>query len=229
MSIRRKFLLIFCFIVLDMFLLVGFLVIRDATLLNDLEKEVYELSKLDITKDRFNRSIKSRGNYAIVEKAIKEYLDNYATSLQEISDIVNSQELKTILSYDNYLKDGPEFKKSLSYLKNTKEEFNQKLDRLITNLDEDKITNYINKKITDPYYVNLYKDLMLGKEMTQGFNETEKTLNKLKISINNVLDVSLEVLSFLVTNKDSWELENGEIKFMTNDLYTYYNTLIGKI
>ncbi len=229
MSSRRKFLLIFCFILLDMFLLIGFLVIRDATLLNNLKKEVSTLSELDITKDRYNSKIKSRGNYAIVEKAIKEYLDNYAVSLHDVSDIMNDEQLKTILSYDNYLKDGPEFIESLAYLSKTKEKFNKKIDKLINDLDEEIMKNYINKKISDPYYINLYKELMLGDSMVQNFNETRDVLNKLKISVNNVFDVSLEVLNFLIVNKESWKVEDGEIKFLTNDLYNYYNILINKL
>ena len=219
MSSRRKFLLIFCFILLDMFLLIGFLVIRDATLLNNLKKEVSTLSELDITKDRYNSKIKSRGNYAIVEKAIKEYLDNYAVSLHDVSDIMNDEQLKTILSYDNYLKDGPEFIESLAYLSKTKEKFNKKIDKLINDLDEEIMKNYI----------NLYKELMLGDSMVQNFNETRDVLNKLKISVNNVFDVSLEVLNFLIVNKESWKVEDGEIKFLTNDLYNYYNILINKL
>ena len=229
MSSRRKFLLIFCFILLDMFLLIGFLVIRDATLLNNLKKEVSTLYELDITKDRYNSKIKSRGNYAIVENAIKEYLDNYAVSLHDVSDIMNDEQLKTILSYDNYLKDGPEFIESLAYLSKTKEKFNKKIDKLINDLDEEIMKNYINKKISDPYYINLYKELMLGDSMVQNFNETRDVLNKLKISVNNVFDVSLEVLNFLIVNKESWKVEDGEIKFLTNDLYNYYNILINKL
>ena len=70
---------------------------------------------------------------------------------------------------------------------------------------------------------------MLGDSMVQNFNETRDVLNKLKISVNNVFDVSLEVLNFLIVNKESWKVEDGEIKFLTNDLYNYYNILINKL
>lgn len=229
MSSRRKFLLIFCFIILDMFLLIGFLVIRDATLLNNLEKEVLELTKLDITKDRYNRKIKSRGNYAIVEGAIKEYLDDYATSLQEVLAVIKDKNLTKILSYDNYSTDGPDFKKSFTYLSDTKKDFNNKIDKLIENSEENKITSYINTKITDPYYIGLYKDLMSTEDIIDEFNETRTLLEKTKVRVNNVFDVSTEVLNFLVTNKDSWSVEDGEIKFLTTDLYNYYITLVGKL
>ena len=229
MSSRRKFLLVFCFIVLDMFLVIGFLVIMDATMLNDLRNEVNALSKLDITKDRYNRRIKSRGNYAIVEKAIKEYLDEYALGLQEVFAIMNDEQLTKLLSYDNYIEDGPEFKKSLTYLNVTREDFNEKIDKLIDDLDEENISNHINSKISDPYYVNLYKELMFDDTMKEEFSDTKNLLEKTKKSVNNIFDVSTEVLNFLILNNGSWTVEDGEIKFLTADLYNYYTTLIGKL
>ena len=130
MSSKKKFFLIFLFIVLDMFLLVGFLVIRDATSLNDLKKEAKVLSKLDITKDRYNTRIKSSGDYAVVEKAMKSYLDDSAVLMQDILGIINDEKLTKILSFDNYSKDGPEFTESLKYLEDTKKSFNNNVEKM---------------------------------------------------------------------------------------------------
>ena len=120
MSSRKKFLLVFGFIVLNMFMLVSFLVIRDATMENELKNEMEYLSKLDITKDRYNKKTVTRGKYAVVEKSIKKYFDDYHLELQEVLKLINDKELTTILSYDNYSTDGPEFTKSLEYLKTIK-------------------------------------------------------------------------------------------------------------
>lgn len=229
MSTRNKFLLVFCFIILDMFLLIGFLVVRDATMLNTLKKEVIELNKLDVTTDRFNRDIVSSGNYAIVEEAIKEYLDDYAVLLQEVLQVVDDSKLTTILSYNNYVNDGPEFSESLKYLKKLKEDFNGNIDVLVNNLEEDNIKSFINNKIDDQYYIDLYVELMLNDDMKDGFEETKKLLVKTKTKVNNVIDISNEVLEFLISNNDSWVVEDGEIKFQTEELYNYYNTLISKI
>lgn len=213
-----------------MFLLIGFLVIRDATYLNDLKKEVNELSKLDITKDRYNREIKSSGDYAIVEKTIKDYLDDYAVNLQEVLQVIQDPKLTKILSYENYSTDGAlEFKESLEYISTTKESFNKKIDELSSKLEEDSISNYINDKTNDPYYVNLYLELMLEDNMINDFEETKSLLEKNKIKVNNVFDVSTEVLNFLNTNKGFWKTEDGEIKFLTQELYDQYNSLIAKI
>lgn len=229
MSNKKKFFLIFLFIILDMFLLIGYLVIRDATMVNDLKKEVKVLDKLDITKDRYNRSIKTSGSYALVEKSIKTYLDDYAVLLQESVSITSDSKLTKILSYDNYKKDGPEFKESLQYLESTKKKFNSNIDTLIKNSEEDTIREYIDSKIDEKYYKDLCIELMITKKRKEEFNSTKELLNKTKSKVNNVLDTSKELLEFLKNNKDNWILEDNEIKFKTRDLYNQYNSYISKI
>lgn len=210
-------------------MLISFFVIRDATMENELRKEVKYLSKLDVTKDRYNRKIKTSGKYAIVEKAIKEYLDDYAVSLQNVLSIINDEELTTILSYDNYTSDGPEFTKSREYLESTKNEFNDEIDDLINKLSEDEIKAYIKTKTDDEYYIDLYNELMLSSKMSSDYNETLELLKSSKTRVNNVFDTSSEVLNFLALYKDSWVVEDGQIKFQTTELYNYYNSLISKV
>ena len=203
MSSKKKFFLVFLFVLLDMFLLIGFLVIRDATMLNDLKKEINTLSKLEITKDRYNTKVKTKGNYGVVEKSIKNYLDDYAVSLQEVLDALNDEKLTKVLSYDNYKEDGPEFTKSLEYLNNKKETFNKKIDSLLDKSDEKTIKKYINDEIDDPYFRDLYVELMLTVERKDTFKETKDLLEESKTRINNVLDTSIDVLNFLKSNKDN--------------------------
>lgn len=229
MSSKSKFFLAICFIILDMFLILGFLIVRNATMVNTLKKEVLELNKLDVTRDRFNRKIVCKGEYAVVEGAIKEYLDDYAVSLQDVLKIVDDPNLSKILSYDNYSKDGPDFVNSLDYLKTTKDSFNENIDSLVSNLEEENIIKFIKEKEKNQYYVDLYTDLMLNDDMKDSFEETKKLLVKNKAMVNNALDVSTDVINFLVSNKGEWILDNGQIKFNTNEQFEYYNNLIMKV
>lgn len=229
MSNKKKFFLIFLFIVLDMFLLIGFLVIRDATSLNDLRKEIKVLDKLDMSKDRYNRSIKSSGEYKVIEKAIKTYLDDNAVLMQDVLSIVKDSKLTKILSYDNYKEDGPNFDKSLKYLESTKKDFSKKIDKLISNLDEESAKKYINGKTNDKYYKDLYLELMITDKRLDDFKKNKELLNDTKNKVNNVLDTSTELLNFLKNNKDNYVLEDNEIKFKTRDLYNQYNGYISKI
>ena len=229
MNNKKKFFLVFLFIILDAFLLIGFLVIRDATMLNDLKKEAKQISKLDVTKDRFNSNIKTRGTYAVVEKAIKNYLDDYAVLLQEVLEVTQDEKLTKVLSNDNYKSDGPEFTKSLEYLTKTKEKVDKNINTLLKNSEDDTIKKYINDKTNDKYYRDLYVELILTKDRKENFKAVKELLETNKPKIENVFNTSIEILNFLKTNKDSWVLENGEIKFATRDLYNQYNGYVAKL
>lgn len=229
MSTRKRFFLIFCFILIDVFLLIGFLVIRDATSFNALKSEVSELETLDFTKDRYNRKIKSSGKYAVVEKAIKEYLDEYAVGIQDLSKMTNDTKLSNILSYDNYSNDGPSFTESIKYLNKSKTELNKKTDYLLNNLDEEGQNSFISSRISDRYYVSVFNELMSSDEMEKDLNNVKTSLEKTKDDMNNIYDVSLEVLNYLSLYSDKWKLEDGEIKFETEDMYNYYMGLINKL
>ena len=229
MSNKKKFFIIFLFIILDAFLLVGYLVIRDKTNLSSLKKEVKELEKLDITKDNFDRRIKTSGDYALVEKTIKNYLDDYSNDVQDVKESMNDTKLTKILSYDNYSTDGFEFNESFKYLNTKKEDFNKKIDSLIERSNKEYIEKYIDKKIEDKYYNNLCKELMITKSRMKSIEETKTTLDGIKNKVNKVIDTSNEILTLLKDNQGDCVLEEGQIKFKSKGVFDKYNELINKI
>ena len=229
MSTKKKIFLVLGFILLDIVLAVTFITLRDVAMLSTLKKEVKELNKLDVTKDRYNRKIVTKGDYAVVESAIKDYLDNYAILLQESLEVVNDPVLVSILSYDNYVSDGPDFVKSLDYLNKSKESFNKNIDVLLLDLEEERIKTYIDDKTDKDYYKDLYRELMLNDDMVDSFTDTKDLLTHSKAKMNNIYDTSIEVLTFLKSNKDFWKVEDGEIKFMDEGLFNQYNSLISKL
>lgn len=229
MSYKTKAILASLIVAFDVVLLCSIVVMRNATLENKLKKEVNELVALDFTKDRYNTKIKSSGRYAKVEKAIKNYLDGYAVLLQSVVTDIHDEKLTKVLSYDNYQKDGPEFKESLNYIESAKKEFNENVDKLISESEERSIIEYGQKELTSNKSLTIYKELMLSKKMLKNFNETKETLTETKTRVNNIYDTSSSVLNFLVKNKDNWKLENGEIKFKNQNLYNEYNNMIKNV
>jgi len=229
MKSKKKFFIIFLFILLDAFLLVGYLVIRDKTNLTDLKKEINEINKLDITKDKFNRRIKTSGDYALVEKTIKNYLTDYSNGVQEVKNTMNDSRLTKILSFDNYTSDGFEFVESFKYLNSTKEEFNKEVDSLIKKSDKKYIKKYIDNKIKDKYYNDLCSELMITDERINSLGETKNTLESIKSKVNKIIDTSTEVLNLLKNNKDDCVLEDGQIKFKSKPVFDKYNELVNKI
>lgn len=214
---------------MDAILIIGFLIIRDATNINKLEKEMKEINKLNISTDRFNRSIKTHGGYGVVEASIKNRLDYFSVSMQEIAEIVNDPKLSKVLSYDNYSGDGPEFKKSLSYLEEASSKFNIKVDALLNDMDDDSIGSYIYTKTDDSYYINMYQEYIFSDSIRENIHESRDLVSKTKVKVNNIFSVSIDVLNFLSLYQESWKLEDGEIKFQTEELYNYYMSLISKV
>ena len=229
MTKRKKFFFIFCFIIIDAILVVGFLVIRDATSLSKLDNEMSIIYKKDITKDRYNTKLKSNGGYAVVEKTIKEYLDYYAVNIQKLSQMLDDPKLSEMLSYDNYGKDGPNFNESIKYLEENKESFNKIVDELLENMNEDNINKRILDKNDDSYYISLYKDIMFSDEMSDELDNINDLLNNVKTDANDIYDTCITVLNYLKVYQGEWTLEDGEIKFKTQDMYDYYTGLVNKV
>lgn len=226
---KKRFIFILIFIFIDVALILGFLLIRDATNINKLEKEIDVISELSLDSNNFDRKIKTSGGYAIVEKSIKDRLSYFSTGMSEITTLVNDPKLSKVLSYDNYNGDGPEFRKSLTYLEESSSKFNIKVDELLEAMDDDNLRDYIYKKSDNKYYVSLYKKYMFNDDIMVNIKEAKDLLNKTKIRVNNIYDVSIDVLNFLSLYQENWKLEDGEIKFQTEELYNYYIGLISKV
>ena len=229
MNFKRKSSYVIVFIFIDILLCASLYFIIDATNINLLKKEITSLSKLDISVDKINKDSKTYFKYRIVENTIKDFLNDYSYKINEVYEFVGDDKLIKILSYDNYLNDGPEFNDSKHYLVDRKIKFNNIINELEKILEEDNIKKLIRNKITNEYYITLYDEMIFSDEFNEQFENNRIFLKELRDKYNNIYDTSLEVLNFLSLYKDSWKLENGEIKFINNDLLNYYNSLISKI
>ena len=229
MSTRKKFFFVFLFIILDAFLITGFFVIRDATMVNVIEKETDKLAALDLATDRFNLKVKTKGKYGDVEDNMKSYLDDIALSLQKTLLVVKNPELTKILSFENYKNDGPDFTKSLSFLEKSSNDFNTNIDSILKCLEDKSIKNYGKKNIDEDYYRKLFNQFMLRDDMKEKYNKTSLLLKESKSNVNHIFEISYQTLTFLVNHKDEWQLENNEIQFKTDELMNQYNSLIGSL
>ena len=229
MNFKRKSSYVIVFIFIDILLCASLYFIIDATNINLLKKEITSLSKLDISVDKINKDSKTYFKYRIVENTIKDFLNDYSYKINEVYEFVDDDKLIKILSYDNYLNDGTEFNDSKHYLVDNKIKFNNIINELEKILEEDNIKKLIRNKVTNEYYITLYDEMIFSDEFNEQFENNRIFLKELRDKYNNIYDTSLEVLNFLSLYKDSWKLENGEIKFINNDLLNYYNNLISKI
>lgn len=229
MKMNKKISFVIAFLFLDVLLCASLYFIMDATNINLLKKEINNISKLDMSIDRFNKKNKTTFKYKVVENTIKEFLDDYSRKMDSAYKLVSEEEFTKILSYENYLEDGPNFEKSIKYITDSKIRFNNIINDLESDLEKKNIKKLIREETDDMYYISLYEELVFSDELTIQYKNNKELLKEVRSKYNEVYDTSLEVLNFLITYKDSWTLEDGEIKFINNDLLNYYNSLIAKI
>lgn len=215
-------------ILVVIFVLISFLLFYNKYEERVLDDEFEVLTKKDLEKDNFNTKIKTKFSYAKVEKAIKEYLTDYSTNLKNLNDLLKDENLKSILSADNYQKDGKAFTNSKVYLTTYRDNFDKSMNALLELSEDKKIMSYIENKKVSKYYVKLYRELMLGDNMKKELKSSKKYLENANNNVNNLLGAYESTLNFL-SSSSSWTVRNGQIIFTNqNDLNTY-NSLISSI
>ena len=216
----------------------AYVLIKDLKQEDILRNEISSLSKKDFSKDNYNTSLKTNGDYRVVEKIIKDYFSEYASNLQDISAIASDKTISGLLSAENYKKDGPLFEKTKKYLNETRTSFNTKIDELSYMTSESEIMKRIENENLDSYYVKLYKELMIKETTEEDFKKSLENINKLKESINKILDTEEAVIDLLIQNKDKWTIEEvkteedgkekteNKIVFQSTDILEKYNALV---
>ncbi len=231
---KKKKLLIILGGILVVILLIGaFFIFKDLKQEAALEKEmqaVYDITEekdFDIKKLRkkLNTNV-SKGDYLVVEKAIKKYLSDVFDTYEKTMQTLNDQQLVNLLSIENYKKDGPNFIDSKKYIQTTKTNLTEYKDQFIKYLTEETIISYIEGKKLDSYYIDFYKKLSvdLDEDMEEVKTELEQSINE----IIQLLDKANEVLNFLEKNKANWKIENNQLYLQTDALVEEYNRLLQK-
>lgn len=227
---KKKVIVIAAIVVLAIIGLIGYVSVSDLRQGVLIRKEVDTIGKLDITKDDIDMTIKTKGNYAIVEKAIKEYMNTYSLNCKELMKILEDEKIAQILTAQNYKNDGPDFTNTKKYISDTKLNFNEKINILIDMTNEEKMMEKINNENLEENFVELYKELMLGEQIKVDLQETVQELQKTNTLINNMLDVQEKVINLLTSNKGKWSVNSDdEIEFQTQKLVDEYNNLISSL
>lgn len=226
------------FIVIGIIILVllgifGYMVVDEMNQTNKLIIEVGEVSQMfnqtsldyEIIEQKLSTNV-SKGDYLVVEKAVKQYLSDALASMKELQSVVDDDRITTLLTMDNYAEDGPDFVNTKEYIQNTRTALENLKNEFISYTTQEKMDEYISDKGLDEYYIELYNELMGGDEIMQAdIEELESSLD----SIINMLNNTDVVIDFLIENKDSWELQGENIVFFSNDLVNEYNELTSNI
>lgn len=228
---KKKLLIIIVILAIIILGLIAYFVVSDFMQEDKLKTELNELSQLsnaeNIDIDKINQkldTIVTKDDYAIVERAFKDYLsDSFENSL-EIASILNDERITESLTPENYKNDGPEFTSTKEYLTKTIEQLEYCKNKYNEFFTDEKAMSYINDKNLDEYYVNLYKEEIVG-----DLSNTDKTVENSIDEVISMLDKSEKIIDFLIENKDSWEIENDNIIFDDTDLSREYDDLISQL
>lgn len=192
----------------------------EMTELNELvDKEDYDKNAV---KERLDRVI-TKGDYAIVEKACKQYLSDISVIGQKIDDILSDDSISELLSTENYKTDGPEFSNTKKYITETKQSLAELKSNYSELLTEDKIMSYITNKELDSYYTDLYRKELIG-DLESEKNDT--TVDNAINSVISLLDNIEKIIDFLIANKNDWHIEGENIVFNSNSSLNKYNELL---
>lgn len=181
-----------------------------------------EIISINQTK-KIDGNIKTKGKYAKVERAIKEYYIDYINSSMELINTYNEGILTNALTASNLSSDGPEFvttKANITKIKNIEQTTKLKFASITS--DE-----YIESKARElelnDYYTNLFLDYLKNKITIK------EDITKFEDVIENYdkwMDKIEEIINFLSENKDNWKINENKLEFNSNLLLIKYNSLI---
>ncbi len=229
---KKIILTIFALLILTI-AIITYLVLRDISYERKLKNEISQITELtkdwqNFNKEQFeekiNRTI-TKKDYALVEKSAKKYLKDSVNNMLEITNILENENITKILTADNYNNDGPDFTNTKNYLLDTKNKLTTGLDNYYKYLTKDVIISYLDPSL-DKYYKNFYLNELIG-DYEKEFND--KTIDTSIKNLFTLLDNSEKIIDFLIENKTSWYVKDGNIVFKTNDLLNTYNTLVDNL
>lgn len=188
-------------------------------------KTTYEDGSIN-KEAKIDMEIKTKGGYAIVEETLKNYLNEVLTTAQEAENLYQEEEIENILSAENIKTDGPEFVKTKAKIAEMKKAGEEYIEKLINLCSEEKLLAAIDEKEVDDYYKELYKQLATDEEAGKEVEETVRELEKSKTTLTSAFDYLNSIVEFLSNNKSSWEIEDNQIVFYSQQKLDEYNALL---
>ena len=225
-------------IIVVVILIISFVVITylysnfSKTQIGLLTEESNKIVEMDLKIDDIDFKIKTEKDYAVVEKAIKEYtsdLKNIYVEMEEMSAGINPN---SIFSAQNIEDD------NLDKIDEIISEYKVKSEECISEFEalrkENKIVENIETrdiKGRKNYYKDLYNTIILGEGMQSQFDILEEELKNQKAELNSKLNKIEKIKEFLEDNESSWEIKDDKIQFTNlikmTEYYNLLNQLIG--
>ena len=226
---KKKNVIILISAVFIIITLIAIFVVKDLRQEKTLRDEIASIQELagseqmdmDAVYEKLGHIV-TTGDYAKVEKAVKNYMaDNFNNAIT-IAEALNDEVLTNALTAENYTSDGPDFVKTKLLLNDLKERLTNAKEEMKRLSEDETVMAYLKDK-EDYYYVDLYKEI-IGEEESASEDAIE-----IEQSIDEVLDmvaVEQSVIDFLSESKGQWTVQDGIIAFSDEVLNVQYNQLL---
>lgn len=195
-----------------------------------LTEESNKLLQIDIATEQIDEEIKTKKDFATVEKSMKEYLLKMQNIYKEIDD------LDTNINPDNIFVAQNVENKELEKVDAIIKEYEEKAKDLFENYkeieNEENIKKYIEGKDFSKnrdYYIELYNSVMLNESMKEEYTLLESKIEKKKDDILSKLTQMGEIEEFLEENEKYWKINDGKIQFTNVSIMTQYYELLSDL
>lgn len=194
-----------------------------------LSRETDKIGNLDILKDQVDMKIYTTGDYAVVEKTMKNYISNYGKISQQVITLIDDETLKNLLTVERIEQDGKEFHDTLTYLEKKKTDIENTMNQMITMTSDQEIMNAIKKEKVSVSYQNLYRKMMLDSDIAGALKQEQNNLIDTKEKTLVFIDNYIKIFEFLKANGSSYMVSDGQILFQNESLYQQYQSLVNSL
>ena len=183
-----------------------------------------EKKDFKVIKKRLKTYVTTGDNLKL-EKSVKEYYIDSVNLIEEFDKIYDEEKLSSILTISNFVMDGKDFVISKNYLSNVNDNLDNYSKRVNKQLSNKKIMSYYNKYKLDSYYEELFNDLINNFSYFGTESSFDKEIDYIKNFVKNIDNV----ITFLIDNKDYWNIVNYNIEFKNNEKLKEFELLISKV
>lgn len=194
-----------------------------------LSRETDKIGNLDILKDQVDMEVYTTGDYAVVEKTMKNYIADYGKISQQVITLIDDDTLKNLLTVERIEQDGKEFHDTLTYLQKKKTDIEKVMNQMITMTSDQEIMNAIKKEKVSVSYQNLYRKMMLDSDIATALKQEQNNLIDTKEKTIAFIDDYIKIFEFLKENGSSYMVSDGQILFQNESLYQQYQSLVNSL
>ena len=227
----KKTIIIVALILVALIGVIVFVAVKELQEEDILKQEIVNYSNKDLLTDDYKIEVKTTGDRAYVEEAVKKYYKNLSDNVKSINNYLNDENLISILSIESLKEDNPNFTKSHQLINTTKRNLSKAFENISNLCEEETIKNLIDKeKLSDSeYYYDLYLSLMYTEKDLEKLSKTKEEMEVISNNLNLFLDKVDEILTFLETNADYIEYTDTNINFTNDALLNEYNNLLDEL